>query len=154
MKRHHDQLLWKTAFNWGWLTVSVHYHHGGKCGIIWVDMVLEKELRDLHLDQKASRRLLSTGSQEEGPSTWGGAWVLGTLKAHLHSDTISSSKATPPNSATSHGPSIFKPPHLRINSRVVMPGVLAYAYNPSTPGDLQVTCEFEASLGHTARPHF
>jgi hypothetical protein len=31
-------------------TGSVHYHHGGKHGRIKADMVLEKELRVLHLD--------------------------------------------------------------------------------------------------------
>ena len=36
----------------------VHYHHGGKHGSIEADMVLEKELRVLHLDLKAARRRL------------------------------------------------------------------------------------------------
>jgi hypothetical protein len=45
---------------------SVHYPHGRKHGSIRADMVLEKELRVLHLDPKASiRRLSPTGSQEE-----------------------------------------------------------------------------------------
>jgi hypothetical protein len=35
---------------------SVHYHHGGKHGSIQAGLVLEKELRDLHLDLKAARR--------------------------------------------------------------------------------------------------
>jgi hypothetical protein len=56
-------------------------------------------------------------------STLGRAWALGALKACLHSDTLPptrphlllqghtySNKATPPNSTTSRGPSIFKPP--------------------------------------------
>jgi hypothetical protein len=34
------------------------YHHGGKHGSIQADMVLEKELRVLHLDAKAARRRL------------------------------------------------------------------------------------------------
>jgi hypothetical protein len=33
---------------------SVHYHHGGKHGSIQAVMELEKELRVLHLDQKAA----------------------------------------------------------------------------------------------------
>jgi hypothetical protein len=33
---------------------SVHYHHGGKHGSIQADVVLEKELRALHLDPQAA----------------------------------------------------------------------------------------------------
>jgi hypothetical protein len=33
---------------------SVHYHHGGKHGSIQAGMVLEEELRVLHLDLKAA----------------------------------------------------------------------------------------------------
>ena len=58
----------------------VHYHHGGKHGSIQADMVLEKELRVLHLDPVATRRL---------SSTLGKAKALGVLKAHLHSDSFS-----------------------------------------------------------------
>jgi hypothetical protein len=36
---------------------SVHYHHGGKHDNMQADIVLEKELRVLHLDLKAVRRL-------------------------------------------------------------------------------------------------
>jgi hypothetical protein len=43
-------------------------------------MVLEKELRVLHLDPVATRRL---------SSTLGKAKALGVLKAHLHSDSFS-----------------------------------------------------------------
>ena len=32
----------------------VHYHHGRKHGSMQADMVLEKELRVLHLDPKAA----------------------------------------------------------------------------------------------------
>ena len=34
----------------------VHYHHGGKHGSIQADVVLEKELRVLHLDLKAAEK--------------------------------------------------------------------------------------------------
>lgn len=34
--------------------VLVHYHHGGECVGMQADMVLEKELRVLHLDLQAS----------------------------------------------------------------------------------------------------
>jgi len=34
----------------------VHYHHGGEHASIPADMVLEKELRVLHLDPKAVER--------------------------------------------------------------------------------------------------
>jgi len=33
---------------------SVHYHHGGKHGSVQADVVLEKELRALHLDPQAA----------------------------------------------------------------------------------------------------
>jgi hypothetical protein len=42
----------------------VHYHHCRKHGGMQADMVLEEELRVLHLGLKAARRL---------DSTWGGA---------------------------------------------------------------------------------
>ena len=32
----------------------VHYHHGRKLDRVWADMVLERELRVLHLDQQAA----------------------------------------------------------------------------------------------------
>ena len=88
--------------------VSVHYHHGKKHGSVQADSVLE-EPRVLHLDVKAARiGPSSAGSQEENLSfTLGGAWVRSLQQGHTHSN-----KATPPNSATSHGPSIFKPSHL------------------------------------------
>jgi hypothetical protein len=35
---------------------SVHYDHSGKYGNVQADMVLEMELRVLHLDLEASRR--------------------------------------------------------------------------------------------------
>jgi hypothetical protein len=41
---------------------SVHYCQGRKHGSIEADMVLEKELRVLHLDWKAARRDCLTGS--------------------------------------------------------------------------------------------
>jgi hypothetical protein len=46
---------------------SVHYHHGGNHGSILPDKELE-ELRILHLDLKAAKRILSsTSSQQEAP---------------------------------------------------------------------------------------
>ena len=46
--------------NCEWLTVSeVDHHHGGKHGSIQADMVLEKELRVLHINPQAARRRLS-----------------------------------------------------------------------------------------------
>ena len=38
---------------------SVHYHHGRKHGSVQADMVLEKELRVLHLDLKVARKSVS-----------------------------------------------------------------------------------------------
>jgi hypothetical protein len=37
---------------------SVHCHHGRKHGSVQGDMVMEKELRVLHLDPKVARRNL------------------------------------------------------------------------------------------------
>ena len=39
----------------------VHYHHGRKHGSMQADMVLEKELRVLHLDLKAARNCITLG---------------------------------------------------------------------------------------------
>jgi hypothetical protein len=39
---------------------SVHYQHGRKCGCAQTDMVLEKELRVLHLDPQAAGRECDT----------------------------------------------------------------------------------------------
>jgi len=41
---------------------SFHYHHGRKDGSIQEDLVVEKELRGMHLDQKAIRRDWLPGS--------------------------------------------------------------------------------------------
>jgi hypothetical protein len=54
--------LIRTAFNWSWLTAPIrglaHYHQGGN-SIIWAIMVQE-ELRVLHLHLKAASRILSS----------------------------------------------------------------------------------------------
>jgi hypothetical protein len=41
------------------------YHYGEKLGNIQADMVLEKELRVLHLDLKAAKRLLHSADSKE-----------------------------------------------------------------------------------------
>ena len=75
---------------------SVHYH-GRKHGSLQADVVLE-ELRVLHLSPKAARtRVLITWARHEHIYTYS-------------NKTTFSNKAIPPNSATSYGPSIFKPP--------------------------------------------
>ena len=93
-----------------WLTYSfggsVHYHHDRKLGSKQADMVLEKELSILHLDLKAAKEeyLFHDG--------WG--LILGDLKPtptvmhFLYQGYTSSNKVISPNSATFHGPSIFK----------------------------------------------
>ena len=55
--------------NWGWLSFRglVYYHDGGKHGRIQADMVLVKELRVLHLDQKAAKRGLEHRRPENPP---------------------------------------------------------------------------------------
>ena len=57
MKKHHDH---SSSYK-GHLTGAglqfrglVHYHHGRKHGSVQADMVLEKELRVLHLDRQAA----------------------------------------------------------------------------------------------------
>jgi hypothetical protein len=63
------------------------------------DLVLEKKLGVLHQQKETAR--------QTRPS-----WNIEDLKAHFHSDTFPSidfnysNRATPPNSATSYGPSI------------------------------------------------
>ena len=61
MKRHHDYSTFYTGKHLIGAGLQfkglVHYYHGG----MQVDMVLEKELRVLHLDlQAAGRRLCAT----------------------------------------------------------------------------------------------
>ena len=58
----------------------VHYHHSRKHGSQQAAMVLQKELRVLHLDLKAAWRRLSF--------VLGGAQALGALKASLLSNTL------------------------------------------------------------------
>ena len=51
------QLLQRKTFHWGWLTSFrglVCRHHGKKHGSVQADMVLEKELRVLHLYLQAA----------------------------------------------------------------------------------------------------
>jgi hypothetical protein len=58
---------------------SVYYHHGEKHGSVQADMVLEKELRILHLDPMTARkRFFYTGQNLS----------IGDPKAYLHSDTL------------------------------------------------------------------
>jgi hypothetical protein len=63
------------------------------------DMVLEKEMRVLHLDLKATRRECLPGSKEEG------------LKTHAHSDALPPARL-PLLIVPLPLPRIFKPPHL------------------------------------------
>jgi hypothetical protein len=85
---------------------SLHYHHGRKHGIVQADAVLE-EPRVLHLDPARRRLLFYTGRSlsTRGPQS---------PPTQRHT---SSNKATPPTSATSSGPSIFKPPQMFSQAR-------------------------------------
>ena len=75
MKRHCDQGNYdkKKTFNWADLQFqsSVHYHNR-KYGSLQADMVLEKELRVLHLDLQATEETCHTGY----------SLSIGDLKAH------------------------------------------------------------------------
>jgi hypothetical protein len=62
-------------------SLIVPYHHSQKHGSVEAGMVLDKELRVLHLDLKASKRRLS--------SELGGALALGDHKACPCSGTLS-----------------------------------------------------------------
>jgi len=66
------------------------------------DIVLE-ELRVLHVDPKAARKKFSS------------EWSLSTRRTQSPPKQwhISSHRATPLNSATSHGPNIFRPPQVQ-----------------------------------------
>jgi hypothetical protein len=101
---------------------SVHYHHGRKHGSIQADMVLEEELRVLHLDPKAVRRRLSHGQL-------GGGFLLQwvepenkekTSKTHPHNNT-SPNKVRLPNSTTPYRPSIFKLLHQPTRKKIKSP---------------------------------
>ena len=60
---------------------SVHYHHGGKHDSMQTDIVLEKELRVLHLDLKAAERICSTqASNRRVSSTLGRGLSIGDLR--------------------------------------------------------------------------
>jgi hypothetical protein len=97
---------------------SVHYHHGGKHGSIQAEVVLEGP-RVLHLDPKIIRkRLPLCRNQQECLFCPGWSFkahphrdVLPPTRPHLLQQGYNHSKAISPNSATSHRPSIFKPPH-------------------------------------------
>ena len=102
-------------------------------------MVLEKELRVLHLDLKASRRRLSSaGSQEEYPISHWAEPEHRSLKAHPYCDTLC---PTRPHFLIMPlpGPNIFKPPQdpsLAIKCNVVSSETI---YTQLTEMELAVT---------------
>jgi hypothetical protein len=55
---------------------------------IKVDMVLEKKLRVLHLDQKAAKGLSSVSTLEEALYRLGHIYIYISSKSHLQSDTL------------------------------------------------------------------
>ena len=56
----------------------IHYCHGGKLDSLQVDVVLEKELGELHLDLQATGINCDIGC----------SLSTGDFKAHPHSDTL------------------------------------------------------------------
>jgi len=101
---------------------SVHHHHVRKNGSVQADLILEKKLRGLHLEPKAGKRLIFKGSWEEGLFT---PWLhcvepdIGPQNpTSIVTQSLSSSKTTPPNTVTSHEPNIFKPTQRPKNSPV------------------------------------
>jgi hypothetical protein len=89
----------------------VYYHHGRKHSGVQAAIMMEKELKVLHLDlQTGWRRLFYTGH----------SLSIGDLKAHPHSDTLSLTRShllivpLPISQAFKHmsllGPFLFKPP--------------------------------------------
>ena len=86
---------------------SDHYHHGRKHGSLQVDMVLEKDLKILHLDPKVSRRRLSSIDSQEKAFFYivcnlniGALKPTPTVTHFLQESHTYSNKVTPPNSAT------------------------------------------------------
>ena len=53
VKRHHNQ--GNSYKGQHLIGAGLQYHHGGKHGIVQANVVLEKELRVLHLDPKTAR---------------------------------------------------------------------------------------------------
>ena len=104
----------------------MRYHHGRKHGSVQPDIVLEMELRVLHLDLKTAR-LSSTGSQEMTEiARWAELKPGRPPKAHPHSTTSPPTrpyllvmpflvgKAFKPVSLW--GPNLFKAPHISLFS--------------------------------------
>ena len=99
MNRHHDQgnsykgqhLIGAALQFQG----SVHYHHARIHWSIQADMVLEKELRILHLDLKAARKKTVFQASRRGVSN-----PTPTMTHFLQQGHTYSNEATPPNSAT------------------------------------------------------
>ena len=80
MKRHHDQgnSIKGKHFIVATLQVQrfIHYHHGRKYSSLQADMVLGKELRVLHQDPKAARRVfLLQAASRRLSSSFGRAWA-------------------------------------------------------------------------------
>ena len=82
MKRHHDQensykknIKLRLAYS---LIGLVHYHRGKKHSSMQADRVLEKQLRVLHLDLRAT----------EGDCDPRSSLSILDIKAYLHSDTL------------------------------------------------------------------
>ena len=94
---------------------SVHY--GEEHGSIQADMVLEKEVKALHLDPKAARGNLSIlhwAELEQKPSKLAYTGIHVLQPYHTYSN-----KTTHPGSDISHGPGIFKPPQHLIHLPLV-----------------------------------
>jgi hypothetical protein len=118
--------LIKTTFNWGWLTGSEVQSIIIEAASIQADMVLEKELRVLHLDPKAERRELS--SRQLGRVSKPTPKVAHILQqGHTYFN-----KTTAPNSATSHGSSTFRPPHIALSFTCPLISVIScHSLHPS-----------------------
>ena len=106
VKRHHDQgnSYKGKHFIWGWLTISEVQSIliiDGRRGSTQADMVLEKELRILHLDPKAGRTLFCRQQA-------GGSLLHGAESEHRTSKPMPTYciKDIPPNSATPYAPSM------------------------------------------------
>jgi hypothetical protein len=97
---------------------SVHYHHGRKHGSIQVDMVLEKELRVLHLDKTAARRGLPSRQLGGGSQSLPHSDTLPPTRPHLLQQGHTSFNKATTSPTRPHllrvplpGPNTFKPPH-------------------------------------------
>lgn len=97
------------TLSWIWLTgseVSVHYHHSRKYGSVNAGMALEKLSASTSWSQGSQEKTVSQAARRSVSKP------TPTVMHFLQQGHTYLNKATLPNIAASHGPSIFKPLHM------------------------------------------